>query len=106
MDSIDHTTFSVKREPDFSPGLGFQSYLDKSKDCNTALDMDFASFLGEPAVLSKYTGEYCIFFCVLFLVYGFTFSLTLCSRTVQCIYCSCYNNLFFLGCPQIYIYNI
>ena len=49
----DHTTLSVKREPDFSPGFGFHSSVDRSKDV-PPFDMDFASFLGEPTgVLSK-----------------------------------------------------
>ena len=56
MDSLNHTTFSVKREPDFSPGLGFQSsvqHQDATKDPGP-LDMDLASFLGEPGVASKF----------------------------------------------------
>ena len=46
MDACNHPTFSVKREPDFSPGLGFNSQT-------PAYDMDFTSFLGEPGGLSE-----------------------------------------------------
>lgn len=44
MDVVDSFP-ALKREPDFSPGLGFQSSFDKSKE-SAPLDMDFASFLG------------------------------------------------------------
>lgn len=47
MDIVDHSTFpALKREPDFSPGVGFQTTFDKSKDQGASFDMDFSSFLG------------------------------------------------------------
>ena len=51
-----HTTFTIKKEPDFSPGCGFRYPLENQGE-ESNFDMDLTKFLGESDIVGKYSNS-------------------------------------------------